>query len=90
MQVDLLIVIVFGFIDGGKVVGFCQMLDIVQFGIVVDWVSFFVYQFYVVIIYWVMVGSNFDVVIYVEMECGEINFFGVGYVNIQYIDVCIL
>lgn len=29
-----------------------------------------------------MVGGNFNVVIYVEMERGEIDFFGVGYINI--------
>ncbi|GDU50019.1 hypothetical protein ExPUPEC61_01723 [Escherichia coli] len=89
-QVDLLIATAFGFIDGGKVVGFCQTLDIAQSGIAADRASPLAHQLHAVIIHRVMAGSNFDAAIHAEMERGEINLFGAGHANIQHIDARIL
>ena len=89
-QVDLLIATAFGFIDGGKVVGFSQTLDVAQSGIAADRASPFAHQFHAVIIHRVMAGGNFNAAIHAEMERGEIDLFGAGHTDIQHIDARIL
>ncbi|CAM8485286.1 hypothetical protein ESCOMM068B2_23815 [Escherichia coli] len=89
-QVDLLIATAFGFIDGRKVVGFSQTLDVAQSGITADRASPFAHQLHAVVIHRVMAGGNFDAAIHAEMERGEIDLFGAGHANIQHIDARIL
>ncbi len=89
-QIDLLIATAFGFINGRKVVGFCQTLDVAQSGIAADRASPFAHQFHAVVIHRVMAGGNFNAAIHTEMERGEIDFFGAGHANIQHIDARIL
>ncbi|CAM3862898.1 hypothetical protein ESCOMM280M3_26440 [Escherichia coli] len=89
-QVDLLIATAFGFINGRKVVGFCQALDIAQSGIAADRASPFAHQLHAVVIHRIMAGGNFNAAIHAEMERGEIDLFGAGHTNIQHIDARIL
>ncbi len=89
-QVDLLIATAFGFIDGRKIVGFCQTLDVAQSGITADRTSPFAHQFHAVVIHRIMAGGNFDAAIHAEMERGEIDLFGAGHANIQHVNARIL
>ena len=89
-QIDLLIATAFGCINGRKVVGFCQTLDIAQSGIAADRASPFAHQFHAVVIHRIMAGSNFNTAIHAEMERGEIDLFGAGHADIQHINARIL
>ncbi|GDB25960.1 hypothetical protein HmCmsJML243_03241 [Escherichia coli] len=89
-QVDLLIATAFGFIDGRKVVGFSQTLDVAQSGIAADRASPLANQLHAVIIHRIMAGGNFNAAIHAEMERGEIDLFGAGHTNIQHVNARIL
>ncbi|SRN48208.1 Uncharacterised protein [Shigella flexneri] len=58
-QVDLLIATAFGFIDGRKVVGFSQTLDVAQSGITADRASPLAHQLHAVVIHRIMEQVNF-------------------------------
>lgn len=70
---------------GGSCIGNCE-----QVSIGVDWVCVFFDQFYVVVVYWVVVGGDYYVVGCVQVVGLEIDFFCVIQVDVDYFVFCIV